>query len=70
MATTWVLDVLTRLLSHLPGLVTGKESTRRRTDRLLYVKSIEIEERDLGPDRPDLATSLNHRAILLQAKAR
>lgn len=36
----------------------------------LYLRSIEIQEKTLGPDHPELAFSLNNRAGLLQAQVR
>ena len=36
----------------------------------LYLRAIEIGEKTLGPDHPDLATRLNNRAELLRAQVR
>ncbi|CAN0538213.1 unnamed protein product, partial [Ectocarpus sp. 8 AP-2014] len=36
----------------------------------LYLRCIEIKERGLGPDHPELAGSLNNRAGLLQAQGK
>ena len=36
----------------------------------LYLRAIEIGEKTLGPDHPDLATLLNNRARLLQQQVR
>ena len=36
----------------------------------LYRRSLEIREKQLGPDHPDVATSLNNLAVLYQAMGR
>ena len=36
----------------------------------LYVRSLAIWEKVLGPDHPDVATALNNQAMLLQAQVR
>ena len=36
----------------------------------LYLRAIEIGEKTLGPDHPDLATRLNNRAGLLRKQVR
>ena len=36
----------------------------------LYLRAIEIGEKTLGPDHPDLATLLKNRARLLQQQVR
>ena len=36
----------------------------------LYLRAIEIGEKTLGPDFPDLAAMLNNRAVLLKAQLR
>ncbi|CAN0586242.1 unnamed protein product, partial [Ectocarpus sp. 12 AP-2014] len=36
----------------------------------LYLRAIEIGEKTLGPDHPDLATWLNNRARLLKAQGK
>ena len=36
----------------------------------LYLRAIEIGEKTLGPDHPDLATRLNNRARLLESQVR
>ena len=34
----------------------------------LYLRAIEIAEKTLGPDHPELATCLNNRAMLLESQ--
>ena len=36
----------------------------------MYERSLAIREKALGPDHPDVAQSLNNRAVLLEAQVR
>lgn len=44
---------------------TASQGKYDEADRL-YLRCIEMEERNLGPDHPELAVGLNNRALLLK----
>lgn len=50
----------------LPVILQGKDAEAD----LLYLRAIDIGEKTLGPDHPDLAVRLNNRALLLKKQVR
>lgn len=53
----------------LATLRLRRESTTRRAGRV-YLRSIEIKERALDPDHPEVAAGLNNVAGILRAQVR
>ena len=51
------------------GNTLASQGKLDEADRL-YLRCIEIQEKALGPDHPEVAASLNNRAGLLQAQVR
>lgn len=55
----------------LPSVTPGSSNQGRYAEaEPLYERSQAIREKILGPEHPDVATSLNNRAILLQRQVR
>lgn len=68
----WVLSICSpafRVIMSVFHLYTGSQGKLEEAG-LLYDRSLAIREKTLGPDHPDVAQSLNNRALLLESQVR